>query len=220
MASAAESSLISKLEFSESAGIYHLLSDYLHPFSDLRNPNKPKRSNDNSLIRPLAKKFLPFLNRTLSILPKRLSDPQKLNDQFAHELFDIYRLCLDCLETVSSQLSCKPYSVQVQRVRMVHCMEAWGWYGDAEAEGFRVLESFKGIDCGVKKSLKSEGKHVPDVENGGDDKEFGSLVVEVVVTLVKCVAVGQSKDGGVYGRVLSLVEEVHPWFRFVSFDCL
>lgn len=103
---------------------------------------------------------------------------------------------------------------------MVHCMEAWGWYGDAEAEGFRVLESFKGIDFGVKKSLKSEGKHVPSVENGGDDNEFGSLVVEVVVTLVKCAAVGQSKDGGVYGRVLALVEEVRPWFRFVSFDCL
>lgn len=47
---------------------------------------------------------------------------------------------------------------------------------------------------------------------GGGDKEFGSLVGEIVVTLVKCAAMSQSKDSEVYGRVLCLVEEVVPWF--------
>lgn len=41
------------------------------------------------------------------------------------------------------------------------------------------------------------------------------------MTMVKCVAVGQiSNDGGLYERVLGLVEEVSPWFQFVRFDCL
>lgn len=101
---------------------------------------------------------------------------------------------------------------------MVHCMVACGRYGDAEDEGFRVLESFKGINFGVKKSAKSAGKFVPDVEGGGSDKEFAFLVVELVVTLVKCAAMGQIKDDEVYRRVLVLTEEVRPWFRFVTLD--
>uniref|UniRef100_A0A2N9IGR6 separase n=1 Tax=Fagus sylvatica TaxID=28930 RepID=A0A2N9IGR6_FAGSY len=215
MASATESSLLSKLESSDSTGdIYPMFSDYLHPFSDLTNPNQPQQ------IRPLAKKFLPFLNRTLSLLPKRLSssDPHSLNDRFTLELLRIYRLCLDCLDSLSSQLSCKPYSVHVQRVRMLHCMEAMGKYSDAEAEGFRVLESFRGTDFGVKvkKSAKSAGKFLPIVEKCGSDKEFALLVVEVVATLVKCAAMGQSKDGEVYRRAIGLVEEVRPWFRVLD----
>ncbi|KAG6652968.1 separase isoform X5 [Carya illinoinensis] len=216
MASASESYLLCKLDSSESTGIFSLFSDYLHPFSDLTNPKKLCKSIDNSIIRPLAKKFLPFLNHTLSLLPKRLSDPHNFNDQFALELFHIYRLCLDCLESVSSQLSCKPYSVHVQRIRMVHCMVACGRYGDAEDEGFRVLESFKGINFGVKKSAKSAGKFLPDMEGGGSDKEFAFLVVELVVTLVKCAAMGQIKDDEVYRRVLVLTEEVRPWFRVLD----
>ncbi|GMY05223.1 separase isoform X2 [Fagus crenata] len=215
MASATESSLLSKLESSDSTGdIYPMFSDYLHPFSDLTNPNQPQQ------IRPLAKKFLPFLNRTLSLLPKRLSssDPHSLNDRFTLELLRIYRLCLDCLDSLSSQLSCKPYSVHVQRVRMLHCMEAMGKYSDAEAEGFRVLESFRGMDFGVKvkKSAKSAGKFLPIVEKCGSDKEFALLVVEVVATLVKCAAMGQSKDGELYRRAIGLVEEVRPWFRVLD----
>lgn len=101
---------------------------------------------------------------------------------------------------------------------MVHCMETAGQYNDAEAEGFRILESFKRMDFGVRKSAKPEGKLVPDVVNGGDDKEFVLLVVEVVVTLVKCAALGQMKDDDVYRRVLVLTEEVRPWFRFVCFE--
>ena len=99
-------------------------------------------------------------------------------------------------------------------------MEAVGKYGDAEAEGFRVLESFRGMDFGVKvkKLAKSAGKFLPIVEKCGGDKEFALLIVEVVATLVKCAAMGQSKDGEVYRRAIGLVEEVRPWFRCVSFD--
>ena len=98
-------------------------------------------------------------------------------------------------------------------------MEGLGRYRDAEAEGFRVLESFRGMDFGVKvkKSANSVGKFVPDLGKSGGDKEFALLVVEVVATMVKCAALGQRKDEEVYRRVIDLVEEVRPWFRYVSF---
>ncbi|KAJ7968102.1 separase [Quillaja saponaria] len=221
MATATETSLISKLEASNSKGIYCLYSDYLRPFTDLSNPKKPKKSTkpheDQSSIRSLAKKFLSFLNRTLSILPKRLPEVSKSggDEDLALELFEIYKLCLDCLDMVSSQLACKPYSVDVQRVRMVHCLEAWGRYKDAEVEGLRVLERLRAISFSSK-SVKNVGKFVPDVDKGGGDKEFAFLVVEIVATLVKCTALGQSQEGGDYDRVLILLEEVRPWFRVLD----
>ena len=38
-----------------------------------------------------------------------------------------------------------------------------------------------------------------------------------LATMVKCAAMGQSKDEAVYRRVIGLVEEVWPWLRYVSF---
>lgn len=203
-----EASIISKLESSTSAaGLHAAVSAYLDPLIQLNASKKSKKSQENhqTLLRPLAKKFLPFINRTLSLLPKRLADPSNLNDQFTLQLFDIYRLCLDCLDTVSSVLSGSPYSVHLQRVRMVNCLEACRRYEDTEAEGFRVLERLKAIQPGSNKFL-------PDGEKGSD-KEFASLVGGVVVAVVKCAAMIESKDADVYSRVLCLAKEVIPWFR-------
>ncbi|KAM1392417.1 hypothetical protein ACFX2I_019995 [Malus domestica] len=215
-----ETAIISKLEAANTAGLHPLVAAYLQPFTELQNPKKTKKSTKSqdhqTLLRSLAKKFLPFLNRTLSLLPKRLADPSKLDDKFALELFDIYRLCLDCLAAVSSVLSASPHSFHYPRVRMVSCLVACGRYKDAESEGFRVLESLKAIECGSKKSMKSGRRFVPDVEKGGGDKDFGSLVGEIVVTLVKCAAMSQSKDSEVFERVLCLAEEVMPWFRVLD----
>ena len=215
-----EDSLISKLESSDSRGLLSLFSDFLQPFSDLTNLKKTKRStkpkdDPKTLARSLAKKFLPFLNRALGILPKRLSDSSKLGggEQLAFEFFEIYRLCLDCLGSVSSQLLCKPYSVHVQRIRMVHCLEAWGRWKDAEAGCFWVLERFREIDFGAKAVKSERNCLLPNAEKAGDDKEFGCLVVEVAVTLVKCVSMSQGKDGDDYRTVIRLVEELRPWFR-------
>ena len=72
-------------------------------------------------IHPLAKHFFPFLNRTLSLLPKCLSSSS--NDQFSLDLLNIYQLCLTCLDSLSSHLSSKPYPVHVQRLRLGWC---WG----------------------------------------------------------------------------------------------
>ncbi|XP_022149194.1 separase isoform X2 [Momordica charantia] len=221
MASPSESTLISMLETADSKGISSLVSDFLQPFSDAKNPKKGKRSakpsDDSSAIRSLAKRFLTFLNRALSILPKRLTQPPKLGNDLdlALEFFQMYKLCLGCLESLMSQLSCKPYTVDVQRVRMVHCMEDWGLYKDAEVEGFRILESLREIVL-RSKAGKLDCQIFPDVDKGGGDKDFGLLLVEVVVTIVKCTASGRSKDSGDYSRVLGLVEEVKPWFRLLD----
>ncbi|CAK7357007.1 unnamed protein product [Dovyalis caffra] len=226
-ASPAESScLISKLESSSiSTPIYSPFSDYLHPFTDLTK----KSLNENqtlTLTRSLAKNFLPFVNRCLSILPKRLSDlinsssvKEEQEDgkvpKLVIELFDTYRLCLDCLELVSSQLAGKPYAVYRQRLRLVCCLEAWGLYRDGENEGFRVLERLRALDLGPKpknNKKKKLGKYLPVLlENG--DLDFAKMVVEAVVAIMKCVALGKSKNDDHYKRVIGMIQEVKPWFR-------
>lgn len=95
---------------------------------------------------------------------------------------------------------------------MVHCMEDWGLFKEAEAEGFRILERLRDIDR-RSKARKLDSRVIHDGDKGGGDEGFRLLFVEVVATLVKCTASGRSKESGDYGRVLGLVEEVRPWFR-------
>ncbi|XP_057465962.1 LOW QUALITY PROTEIN: separase-like [Actinidia eriantha] len=230
MDSDAEYSLINKLQSSDIHQIYQLFFDYLHPFTDLiplttaTKPKKSKKSSNTaeedshrSTVRSLAKKFLPFLNRSLSLIPKRLSETPNFDEKIGFQLFRTYQLCLNCLECVSSQLSCKPYSVQIQRVRLIHCFEAWSRYRDAQDEGFSTLESLGGIEIGGKgsKAVK-KGKYVPGLGKECVDSDFALLVVEIVVTLVKCVAMRQSKEEEDYRRVMVLVDEVTPWFRVLD----
>lgn len=99
---------------------------------------------------------------------------------------------------------------------MLHCLEAWEKFKEAEKEGFRILEELKAIDFGGK-VVKCEERLLPDIDKGGGDKDLVFLVAEIVVTLVKCVVMGRSKDGGDYSQVIRLVEEVRPWFRWVDF---
>lgn len=97
--------------------------------------------------------------------------------------------------------------VQIQRLKLVYCLQAWGRYEEGESESFRVLERLRG-------EADSEGKFVPSIDVGGGDSKFGSVVVEAVASVVKNVAMGQSKDCGKYERVLALLEEVRPWCRY------
>lgn len=111
----------------------------------------------------------------------------------------MYRLCLNCLDLVSSQLACKPYSIQLQKMRLVRCLEDLGKYEDAESEGLQVLQGLRRMDF--------DGKSC--------DAEFSLVFVEVVVVMVKCAAMRQRKDDEVYRRVLGLVEEARHWFRLL-----
>ncbi|OWM84928.1 hypothetical protein CDL15_Pgr027715 [Punica granatum] len=230
-ASSAESSLLSKLESLVSSSghgpdgaedIHSLFSDHLRPFSDLYTAPNPRKSSKSAtqqqqqqqqaLIRSLAKQYLPFLNRSLSILPKLLSSPRP--DQ--SPLFHTYRLCLRCLDSLSSQLSCKPYSIHLQRLRLIRCLESCTLYNESRDEGFAVLESLREIDLGGRRKGKANGRFLPDLKGAGEDKEFIILVVEIVVVLVKCLAMVQSKDGADYLRIIQLVEEAIPWFRVLD----
>nr|XP_011462140.1 PREDICTED: separase [Fragaria vesca subsp. vesca] len=218
MASAAETSesLLSKLESADSAGIHRLISDYLNPFADLHNKKKKKTSADlQTLQRSLAKKFTPFLNRALSILPKRLADPSNLDAAFAPELFDIYRLCLDSMAAVSSQFSGKPYKFHIHRIRFICALEAWARHRDAESEALRVLKSFKAIQLGTE-PVDLDSRFVPGVKQGCADNEFGALIGEVVYILARCASAIQSKEEEVYERLLCMVEELAPWFRVLD----
>ncbi|KAF8411822.1 hypothetical protein HHK36_004381 [Tetracentron sinense] len=240
MDSATESAIIAKFENSDYRGIRRLFSDYLLPFSDfialddnVDSKKKPKNQKnrkkgtkeDCSSIRALAKQFLPFLNRALSILPKRLSESPKPGgveeERDALELFDTYKLCFDCLSCVSSQLSCKPYYLHLQKIRLVHCFEVWERYGEAEREGFSILESLRGIDFGtsgstVVKVKKIEGQYLPELTEENADPEFAVLLLEIVVTLIKCAVMSKSKDAGAYWRILDLVDQVGPWLRVLD----
>ncbi|XP_071716106.1 separase [Rutidosis leptorrhynchoides] len=220
---ATESSLLSKLEPSaDLSSIHHLFSSYLQPFSPIiQNPKKRSKSTKidaetTTTIRSLAKQFLSFITRSLTLIPKRLNETPKLDPEHALELFETYALCISCLEAVSSQLSCKPYHVQIQRVRLIHCYEYWGRYNDAQNEGLSVLE-FIGNMSG-KRNGKIVERVVPELGKENGDKDVALLVFEVVVSLVKCAANARSKKEEDYRRVLTMVDEIEPWLRVIDAD--
>ncbi|KAL9691962.1 hypothetical protein QQ045_012390 [Rhodiola kirilowii] len=224
-----DTALISKLEASEFANIYSLFDFYLRPFTDLTNPKpakKPSRSrtaanaaavNDVTTIRTLAKKFLPFLNKSLSLIPKRLLTDPKPEVDAIRELLEAYELCLRCLEAVISQLSCKPWFVYAQRTRMMHCFEACGRYREAEDEGFGLLGKIGGLDGVVEwKGRGLSRRCVPKLGTKDVHSELAMLVVDIVVTLVKCISMRESKEEESYKRVLQLVGESRLWFRVLD----
>ncbi|CAI0439202.1 unnamed protein product [Linum tenue] len=233
---ASESTLISILETSTSPPIYSTVSDYLQPFAELRNlksssgARKPQAKPDSefkSLVRSIAKRFAPFLNQCLRVLPRRLSKPSKASGggaseeegkppDFVLELFDTYKLCLDCYELLSSELVGKPYDIYLQTARLLHCLVGWGQYVEARDLGFGVLERLRALDLGPRKKGIKAGKFLPVIGQGGDDEMFAKLVVEVVTLIVKCLALGRSAVDEDYRKVMTLVEEVKPWFRVLD----
>lgn len=83
-------SLILKLESSEIAGIHAEFSNYLSGFTSVDQ--------------------IPFLNNCIDIIPKRVQEismEKLLPEKLLLELLKIYKLCLDCLDRVSSQLNHK-----------------------------------------------------------------------------------------------------------------
>ncbi|XP_052490247.1 separase isoform X2 [Gossypium raimondii] len=212
MATTTESSLLSDLQTSDdSKGIHSLVSDYLHPISTLANSKKKKP--DQAAVRSLAKQFLSFLSKSFPIIYKRIyiQNPNQQQHASLSYFFETYRLCITCLEFVSSQLAGGAHLVQIQRLKLVYCLQSWGRYDEAESEALRVLERLRG-------EVKSKGKFVPGIDIAGGDSKFGSIVVEAVASVVKSVAMGHCKDSGKYERVLALLEQVRPWCRALEAD--
>ncbi|KAL8478593.1 hypothetical protein ACS0TY_030468 [Phlomoides rotata] len=223
-----DAAIVSKLQSpGEITGIHRLFTAHLHPFTPFFapptakkavKPSKCKPSDDLPPIRPLAKRFLSIIHKSLSLIPKRLSESPKIPQTSAVELFDCYRFCLDCLGVIAPELAAKPHSVQVQRIRYIHCLEHWEMFNEAEAEGFVVLESLNTIVTGGLKGKlrKSKARLVPELNKETVDRELAALVLEIVVTLVKCASKSRSKTGAYYWRVISLVNESEPWFKILD----
>ncbi|XWS62549.1 hypothetical protein CRYUN_Cryun06bG0020800 [Craigia yunnanensis] len=207
-----EISLLSDIQTSDdSERLHSLVSDYLRPICTLANSKKTSKKSEQTTVRLLAKQLLSFLSKSFPIIYNRLyiQNPNQQQQTSLYSFFEIYRLCMTCIEFISSQLAGGPHLVQIQRLKLVYCLQAWGRYDEGESEAFKVLERLRG-------KADSEGKFVPNNDVGGGDSKFGSILVEAVASVVKTIAMGQSKDCGKYERVLALLEQVRPWCKVLE----
>ncbi|KAL8160482.1 hypothetical protein V2J09_002019 [Rumex salicifolius] len=225
-----EASLLRKLESSDYTSLHDRYSQYLEPLtlhllnpqipsSDAKKVSKSKSnstpSSTSSTIRSLLKSYLPFLNRSLSLLPKCLTDSPKPSAAEAAELFDTYRLCLDCIGCFTSLLSCKPYTVHLQTSRLVRCLVEWGRYSEAMDEGFRVLRAVSEVNLdGI---LDSRESFVPVLVDGsGVDADLAYLVVEVFLRVLQCVSMSKTKEEVEYHNLLAMLKGIQPWLRVLD----
>jgi separase len=237
MEAAADDLLAALSSPSSRAGLRSRFSAYLQPFSPhlpAANPNPtnnppPKRTTkqpkppDAAAVRPLAKRFLPFLCRALQLLPPLLRpNPSPAADAAADELLEIYGLVLDCLAAISTCLAGKPYSVLLQRGRFVCCLESRGHYARAEAEAAATLDALRRALSPAPPAAKprrgaaSAAPLLPDPAVAGEagaDLDISTLAVELTVSLANCASKGKVKESAPYERVLVLVEQLRPWHR-------
>ncbi|KAM0870738.1 hypothetical protein ACQ4PT_039815 [Festuca glaucescens] len=199
------------------AGLHARFSAYLQPFSQYllaANPSNPtpppKRMTtpDAATVRPLAKRFLPFLCSALQILS---SNPSSAAD----ELLEIYGLVLDCLAAISACLVGKPYSVLLQRVHFLRCLESRGHYARAEAEAAATLDALR---CTLSPTTALGAASLLPEPAGvaGEDPEITTLAVELTVRLANCASNGKVKEAAPYQRLLVLVVQLRPWLRILT----
>ncbi|KAL6633464.1 hypothetical protein ACP70R_026135 [Stipagrostis hirtigluma subsp. patula] len=229
---------------SSHAGLHSRFAAYLQPLSPhlpTANPNPkppPKRTTkqskqppppDAAALRPLAKRFLPFLGRALQLVPPLLRANASPGDAGAgcpDELVEIYALLLDCLAAISPCLAGKPYSVLLQRGRFVCCLESRGRLARAEVEAVATLDALRSAispptSAKSWRGAASVASVLPDpgiAGEAGKDPEVATLAVELTVCLANCASKGKAKEAAPYERVLSLVEQLQPWLRILAED--
>uniref|UniRef100_A0ACD5YX29 Uncharacterized protein n=1 Tax=Avena sativa TaxID=4498 RepID=A0ACD5YX29_AVESA len=243
MEAAADDLLAALSSPSSRAGLHSRFAAYLQPFSPhlpAANPNPtkppPKRTTkqpkqqqpplpDAAAVRPLAKRFLPFLCRALQLLPPLLRPNPSSVD--ADELLEIYALVLDCLAAISTCLAGKPYSVLLQRGRFVVCLESSGHYARSEVEAAATLDALRWALSPTPTAAKpsrgaaSAAPLLPEpgvAGEAGADPEITTLAVELTVCLANCASKGKVKEAAPYERVLLLVEQLRPWLRILTED--
>ncbi|XP_039791546.1 separase-like isoform X3 [Panicum virgatum] len=233
---------------SSHAGLRSRFKAYLQPFTpylSTANPNPkppPKRATkqnkqppppppDAATLRPLAKRFLPFIARALQLLPTLVRASPGSGDAgggASDDLLEIYGLLLDSLEAISPCLAGKPYSALLQRGRFVCCLESRGHLARANAEATAALDALRSSLSPPTTSTKSRRGApnvapiiLPDPGSAGDagaDPEVTILAVELTVCLANCASKGNVKEAAPYERVLSLVEQLKPWLRIPADD--
>uniref|UniRef100_A0A0E0K5Q9 Separase-like TPR repeats region domain-containing protein n=1 Tax=Oryza punctata TaxID=4537 RepID=A0A0E0K5Q9_ORYPU len=230
---------------SSHAGLRSRFVAYLEPFSPYlptQNPSAkppPKRTAkqtkqrqqqqpppDAATVRPLAKRFLPFLCRALQVLPPLLRpNPSSGDAGCTDELLDVYALLLDCLAVISACLVGKPYSVLLQRGRFVCCLESRGHYARAEADAAATLDSLRSAlsvpTASKSRRAASVASLLPDPGISGEagaDPEITILAIELTVCFANCASKGKVKEAAPYERVVSLVDQLQPWLRILAED--
>uniref|UniRef100_J3LHH6 separase n=1 Tax=Oryza brachyantha TaxID=4533 RepID=J3LHH6_ORYBR len=230
---------------SSHASLRSRFAAYLEPFSPYLptlNPSAkppPKRTTkqgmqqqpppptpDAATVRPLAKRFLPFLCRALQVLPPLLRpNPSSRDAGCPDELLDVYGLLLDCLAVISTCLAGKPYSVLLQRGRFVCCLESRGHYARAEADAAATLDSLRSVlsvsTASKSRRAASVASLLPDpgvAREAGADPEVTILAVELTVCFANCASKCKVKDAAPYERVVNLVENLQPWLRILAED--
>jgi separase len=246
MEAAADDLLAALSSPSSHTGLHSQFATYLQPFTPYlptANPNAkppPKRATkqtkqqqqqpppppllDAATLRPLAKRFLPFIARALQLLPPLVRASPGSGDAGGggpDELLEIYGLLLDCLEAISPCLAGKPHSVLLQRGRFVCCLELRGHLGRATAEASAALSALCSSLSSPTTTTKSRRgaasvvpTFLPDPDSAGDagrDPEVTTLLVELIVCLANCASKDRVKEPAQFERVLSLVQQLQPW---------
>lgn len=215
---------------SSHAGLHCRFAAYLRPFTahlPASNPSpNPPPPGAIACLRPLAKRFLPFLSRALQLLPPLVRASSGGAVRCAEKIFEIYALLLDCLAAISPCLAGKPYSVLLQRGRFVCCLESRGRLGRAEEEAVAALDALRSALSPPAASTKSRSRRggaasaasiilLPDpagvAGEAATDPDVATLAVELTVCLANCASKGKVKEAATYVRVLSLVEQLQPW---------
>ncbi|CAL4967209.1 unnamed protein product [Urochloa decumbens] len=223
---------------SSHAGLYSRFNVYLQPFSPYlptSNPNlrpPPKRATkqkkpppppDAATLRPLAKRFLPFIARALQLLPPLVRATPGSGDAGGgapDELLKIYGILLDCLEAISPCLAGKPYSVLLQRGRYVCLLESRGKPARASVEAAAALRALCSLLSPPTTSTESpiDLPNPGSVGDAGRDPEVATLAVELTVCLANCAFKDKVKEADPYDWVLSLVKQLQPWLRILAND--
>lgn len=191
-----EAHILSLIESSDGGEVLSSVSAYLRPFSSLLTC----REEDRALAtRSIAKQFLPFLAKSVSSLQKRLSVVVTSHES-PEDLFRAYDFCLECCELVSHD----PHAVQLHRLGLIHCYQTWGWFTHAYNDAFRVLEQLR----------EPESKCVQFLPNPGFGQvNLARVLLQVVASIVRSVAMSPDMDEQQYLRVCALLTEIKPWLR-------
>ncbi|XP_027911707.1 uncharacterized protein LOC114170430 [Vigna unguiculata] len=183
MAAPSESSLISKLQSSDSSGIHALVSDYLRPLADLKATKKSKP--EPTLICSLAKRFLSFLNAS-----RGFPSP---TTPFCYSNCSAF--------TGSASIAWTP--------SLLSWLPSHSPSNSRDFASCTVSKFLRGFDS---RKRKGKLLHEID-KGGGGSKDLCSLIVDIAVSLVRCASAGLAKEDGDFKKVLQLVEEVTPWLK-------
>lgn len=215
---------------SSHAGLYSRYAAYLQPFTAHlptssqtgRRPPRPPPPDAATALRPLAKRFVPFLSRAVQLLTNLLrATPNSPRGACADDddLLGVYALVLDCLAG-------KPYAVLLQRGRFACFLESRGRLSRAGAEAAAALDALRSALSPPTTSTRSRSRRggaasvvsviLPDPGDSGEagtDPDVAVLGVELTVCLANCASKGKVKEPATYERVLVLVAQLQPWLR-------